>query len=390
MTPGWSQTSSRSSAPGRGPRSFFGRARTKVSCPSSSSAERVWRPTTGWPRLNHLLTTPTRMLNERPRRAPPRPSTVRSSFARRRAARARRPRAGALGLVGEPLDRRRELVEVGVVGGDSRARLAPGHRVDADPVDAVEHDLVHRRVVVGDRRHPEGDRLVERQAEALPARRREADVAARELAQVLGGRQVLELDLDPRVAAGRLLELAALAVDLAADQQAQVLAAGAGERLDDLGERLALAHEAARDVEADVRSALVARRCGSATASSSGWHPQVSSGLSIPSSRVALLLGAGERVDDVVGLLRRLGVLGGEVLPDEAPDRPHPAARSPAISSNWSLLSQSTRRARSRRPALVLGGGDVRLARRGDAGLVPDRVGDRSAARAGPCPAARG
>ena len=52
VIPGWSQTSSRSSAPGRGPRSFFGRASTKVSCPSESSAERSWRATTPCPRLN--------------------------------------------------------------------------------------------------------------------------------------------------------------------------------------------------------------------------------------------------------------------------------------------------------------------------------------------------
>ena len=52
-------------------------------------------------------------------------------------------------------------------------------------------------------------------------------MAARELAQVLVGGPVLELDHDPRVAAGGLLELARLAVDLAADQQPQVIAAGA-------------------------------------------------------------------------------------------------------------------------------------------------------------------
>ena len=163
----------------------------------------------------------------------------------------RRDRAGgeplALGGVAEALDRGGQLLEVRVEGGDPGAGLAPGDRVDADPVDAVEDDLVHRRRVVGDRRHSEGDRLVERQAEALPARGREADVAARELAQVLVGGAVLELDHDPRIAAGRLLELARLAVDLAADQQPQVVAARPRERLDDLRERLALAHEAARE-----------------------------------------------------------------------------------------------------------------------------------------------
>ena len=227
MTPGWSQTSSRSSAPGRGPRSFFGRASTKVSWPSSSSAERSWRPTTGWPRLNHFVTTPTRMANRRRAAARGRRPCAASCARPSRSSTRARGQPLALGGVAEPLDRRGELVEVGVEGGDARARLAPADRVDADPVDAVEDDLVHRRRVVGDRRHAEGDRLVQRQAEALPARGREADVAARELAQVLVGGPVLELDHDPLVAAGRLLELARLAVDLAADQQPQVVAAGA-------------------------------------------------------------------------------------------------------------------------------------------------------------------
>ena len=65
----------------------------------------------------------------------------------------------------------------------------------------------------------------------------------------LGG-AVLELDDDALVTARRLLELAGLAVDLATDQEPQLVAAGLRERLDDLGERLALAHEAAGDDEA--------------------------------------------------------------------------------------------------------------------------------------------
>ena len=226
MTPGWSQTSSRSSAPGRGPRSFFGRARTKVSWPSSSSAERSWRPTTGWPRLNHLLTTPTRI---RPPSSRASPSTVRGqlrspsrSSARPRASRSRSPSSPSRSIAAV------SWAKSGSKAGIPEPGLAPGDRVDADAVDAVDHDLVHRRRVVGDRRHPERDRLVERQPEALPARGRQADVAARELAQVLVGRPVLELDHDPLVAAGRLLELARLAVDLAADQQPQVVARARG------------------------------------------------------------------------------------------------------------------------------------------------------------------
>ena len=52
MTPGWSQTPLRSTNEGLMFFARVGRARTKVSWPSSSSAERIWRATTPCPRLN--------------------------------------------------------------------------------------------------------------------------------------------------------------------------------------------------------------------------------------------------------------------------------------------------------------------------------------------------
>ena len=60
VTPGWSQTGSATrSCCARGPLPCF--ASTKVSWPSSSSAERIWRVTTACPLANHLLTSPMRM-----------------------------------------------------------------------------------------------------------------------------------------------------------------------------------------------------------------------------------------------------------------------------------------------------------------------------------------
>ena len=60
VTPGCSQTGSATrSCCARGPLPSF--ASTKVSWPSSSSAERIWRETTAWPLANHLLTIPTRI-----------------------------------------------------------------------------------------------------------------------------------------------------------------------------------------------------------------------------------------------------------------------------------------------------------------------------------------
>ena len=97
------------------------------------------------------------------------------------------------------------------------------------------------------------------------------------------------------VTAGGLLELARLAVDLAADQQPQVVALRARERLDDLGERLALAHEAAGHDEANevVGGAVdvgLRRQRDELRVTAPGEQRALD-----PEAAVALLLGAGER-----------------------------------------------------------------------------------------------
>ena len=121
-------------------------------------------------------------------RRPCAPSASRSRARRTPAAQLRRGRSGSRDLAhrgGEPADARQ-------IGGDARLRPPAAPAADQEPVLAVADHLVHRRVVVGDHRQPERHRLVQVQAEALPAARRDADVGRGEQPQVLVGRQVLE------------------------------------------------------------------------------------------------------------------------------------------------------------------------------------------------------
>ena len=149
---------------------------------------------------------------------------------------------------------------------------------------------------------------------------------------------------------------------------------GARERLDDLGEGLALAHEAARDVEPGLVGGALdplgdRQELGMAAPGEQGAVD--------PERRVAVLLGLGERVDRVVGLLRGLGVLGGEALPDEAADRPHAvAAQAGDLLELVVLVGEHDIERVRRHPGLVLGRRDVGLAALGHPRLVPDRVGD--------------
>ena len=143
---------------------------------------------------------------------------------------------------------------------------------------------------------------------------------------MLVGRPVLELDQHPPVAPRRLLQPAGPAVHLAANQQPQARVARANEGLDYLGKRLALAHEAARDVEAD-------QIIGAAGGTNLVGDPDqlrvtapAEQGAVDAQRAVALPLGAGEGVDDVVGRSCRHRVLGRERFPDEAADRPHALA----------------------------------------------------------------
>ena len=79
-----------------------------------------------------------------------------------------------------------------------------------------------------------------------------------------------------------------------------------------------------------------------------------------PEAAVALLLGAGERVDHVVGDARRLRVLGGEVLPDEAADRAYAAlAQRRDLGELVVLIAEDRVESVVIGPGRVLGGGDV-------------------------------
>ena len=100
---------------------------------------------------------------------------VRPRARRRRRASARAPR-GRRAARSRPSARRRRGPRRGSPSG--RSPFCVGG--DEDAAAPVEHHLRHRRLVVGDDRHPERGRLVQRQAEPLPARRRQADVAGGE------------------------------------------------------------------------------------------------------------------------------------------------------------------------------------------------------------------
>ena len=106
---------------------------------------------------------------------------------------------------------------------------------------------------------------------------------------------------------------------------------------------------------------------------------------------VAVALGERQRVDRVVGPLRRLDVLGGEVLPDEAADRadaerPQRLDRIPLVV----LVEEDQLEPVRAGPLLVLGDRDLVGRGLGHPGLVPDRValalGRRFRARSRPGP----
>ena len=164
-----------------------------------------------------------------------------------------------------------------------------------------------------------------------------------------------------------------------------MVAASARERLDDLGERLALAHERAGHVEPDLILSLgeprrPRRRSGGAVGcvfeqlrvAAPGQQRALD-----PEAPVALLLGARERVDHVVGAPRRRRVGGREALPDEAPDRPHAARpqRRDLVELVVLVAEHGVERV-LRGPAQVLVAGDVGLGPLGHPRLLPDRVGD--------------
>src|SRR5665809_160370 len=102
-----------------------------------------------------------------------------------------------------------------------------------------------------------------------------------------------------------------------------------------------------------------------------------------PPAAVALLLGAGNSVDQVVRLPRARHVLLGEVLPHEPTGDPGAlAAQGRELGELVVLVAEDRRDGVVRGPALVLRQGDFEGGRLGDPVLVPDVVAvERSGAR---------
>ena len=153
---------------------------------------------------------------------------------------------------------------------------------DQEAVLAVADDLVHRRVVVGDHRQPEGHRLVQVQAEALPAARGDADVGRRRTAS--GARRSAGPRGPPRRGGRARRRARARPRSRSTWPLISRPAPSPSTRrnaLQQLRHRLALAEEAG-GIEERAGVADRTRCVASRSASSSGWMPQCTRGLSIP------------------------------------------------------------------------------------------------------------
>ena len=254
-----------SAGPGRGP--GYGCVRGPRARPDS-------RPLPGTPQSGRY--------GRAARRAP---ATVRSQRWSPREARPRRRRRPST-----PGSAIRSIAAViaamsGRLAGIPERAVPSGWEGTSRPLTPSTHDLVHRRVVVGDRRHAEGDRLVQRQAEALPARGRDRDVVGGDRGEVLVPGLVGEPQLDPLVGLDQRQDpLEAGPLDLGLDEQPQVLAACVREGLDDRLGRLAVAEEPAGEDEPD--EAVVAAR-GPAPRAARGGSPRGPAGSRGPSPRSA-------------------------------------------------------------------------------------------------------
>ena len=92
-----------------------------------------------------------------------------------------------------------------------------------------------------------------------------------------------------------------------------------------------------------------------------------------PELRVALLLAAGQRVEDVVGALRRLGLVGAEHLPDEPADRLDSGLPDPRdLVVLVAVVPVDGLDPVVGDPALVLAEWNLPVGGLGDAGLIPD------------------
>ena len=94
-----------------------------------------------------------------------------------------------------------------------------------------------------------------------------------------------------------------------------------------------------------------------------------------PEGQVALLLAAGERVDDVERLAGAGDIAGGELLPDEAADRQDPLATERGqLGELVVLVAEDGLDAAAGDPGAVLLGGDLEGGGLVDPRLVPDVV----------------
>ena len=170
----------------------------------------------------------------------------------------------------------------------ARPRRRPATR---SPLSPSRDHLVHRRVVVGDHRQSERHRLVEVQPEALPAARGDADVGGGEQAQVLVGRAGPRGR--PRPAGRGRRRASRVSSSRSTWPLTTSRALGSSTRRNAFStsaQRLALAEKAGRIEEDDSGGSSAARPAAplllspGAYRSSSGWIPQRTRGLSIPSS----------------------------------------------------------------------------------------------------------
>ncbi len=194
---------------------------------------------------------------------------------------------------------------------------------------------------------------------------------------------VAETQLDPLVAAHLAAEpVEPVALDLRLDEQPQVRVLRSHEGLDHRFQRFAMADEAAREDEVDDRAVLALGRGRVTRVGRVGvWREAEQLGMDAPRHarrlqahvRVAHLLGLGHRVDRVVGLAGAGKVLGGEVLPDEAPDDADAAgAQGCELGELVVLVAEQDVDRVVGDPRLVLGERHLELRGLGDAFLVPD------------------
>ena len=204
----------------------------------------------------------------------------------------------------------------------SRSSPAPAAgEANQEPVLAVADHLVHRRRVVGDHRQPERHRLVEVQAESLPAARGDADIGRRRTAA--GARRSAGPRAPPRPA-GRARRRASrsswrstwpltIRPSIASSKRRNAFSTSAPA---------CAGSGSPPDRRTDARRVPSAPgRCGSRVGEQLRVDSPANARALDPELGVALALAGGQRVDHVERPLRGLDVARrDELLPDEAAD----------------------------------------------------------------------